>query len=410
MKNKITVLCLSDFGNTGINESLRAPLHHWHNQGHEIWQLALGYDGWLPNVKQEEYPWRERLLRVQMQDPQGRDRFGQSCISSVVEMAKPDVVITSYDVWMIAYLGLPEKDPIVAADPRRLAALGRDTRSFNHIAYFPMDGLVDGRHLPRDFDETISAFDIPVTYSRFAQAAVLRDTGIDIPFIPICHDGNIYKPGNRKLARKNLGLPEDKFIIGMVGTNQYRKLWGEFIKAAAVMARRHEDVLVLPWTTWNMQIAGGADIQDFIYREGIINQVINPDKRVGAMTDLGMAELYRAMDVCVLTTVGEGCGLPPLRARACGTPALVSDNTSNTEFAADPFELIPSYPTSFDNGSNLQRYSTDLDILVERLEALYQDSAKRDRIGAAGAKAMLQYEQSQTLPLWDRILQMAAAR
>lgn len=407
--DKIKILALRDAGMTGIAESIQAPLMHWHEQGHEIWELALGFNGWTSALDENRYKWRERVLRVNANDPT-RGRFGQECIASALSLAKPDVVISAFDVWMVSYLGQPELDPIIASNPHYLECLNRDTRSFQHIAYFPLDGLVDGAHLPRGMDETIASFDIPITYSRYAQAAVLRDTGLDIPFIPISHDPAVYHPGDRTAARTKLNLPVDKFIIGMIASNQYRKLWGEFIKASAEIARRHDDVMILPFTTWDMQIAGGADIADFVYREDVVSQTINFEGAPGLFTDESMANLYRSLDVCVLTTVGEGCGLPPLRARASGVPALVSDNTSNTEFVARDFEKIPSFPTHYDNGSNILRFGSDVDVLIEKLETLYQNRKLRDDIGEAGVKEMRQYEHSQVLPMWDRVLQIAAAK
>ena len=391
---------------TGSAESIQAPLMHWHRQGHEIWELSFGFTGWVAALDEKRQPWRERVLRIHGQEPV-RGQFGQECISAALQTSKANIVLTTFDVGMISYLAYPENDPILTADPRRLEYLSHGTRQFQHIAYFPLDGLVDGAHLPRGMDETIAGFDIPVTYSKFAQAAVLRDTGLEISYIPISHDPSLYCPGDRAEARRALRLPEDCFIIGMIATNQHRKLWGEFIKAAAEIARRHPDVIIVPWTTWDYQIAGGADIADFIYREDVLSQTINFGGAVGNMTEEGMVNVYRSLDVCVLTTVGEGAGLPPLRARACGIPALVSDNTSNAEFIAHEFERVPSFPTHFDNGANVLRYGTDVNELVNRLETLYQDAKLRKTIGQAGVVEMRKYEHSRVLPYWDALLATA---
>lgn len=402
------ILALSDFGNSGISESLREPLHHWHAQGHEIWHACVGFNGWVGAVDERDYPYKDRLLRIIGADTPD-ERFGQICLERMVQLTKADIVISSFDVWMVSYLAQPEQHAFIGRNQAAMQTLGRDTRPFTHIAYFPIDGLVQNKHLPRMFDEIIAGFDVPVTYSRFAQQAVLRDTGMEIPFIPICHDSTVFNPEGRRAARKAMGMPKDKFIVGMVATNQYRKLWGEFIAAAARLAQRYDDVMILPWTTWDHQICGGFDIRDLIYRHDVASQVIDPNKNVGQLRDEQMADIYRSMDVCVLTTVGEGAGLPPLRARACGTPALVSDNTACSEFTADPFELIPSYPTHLDNGSNLQRFTTDVDVLFERLERLYLDRTFRRKLGEKGAREMLQYNTDHVLPIWDALLAKCAA-
>lgn len=400
---KLRIMGLSDYGSTGISESLNHQLRHWHDQGHEVWRMVLGFNGWTAFADPEVYPYRERLLRI-VGDDNPATRFGQGCLPQAVERIKPDIVISSFDVWMVRYLMQPHLDPVVK-QMGHYDAIALDKRTFKHILYFPLDGLVENTYLPRGLDEMILGADVPVTYSRFAQRGVLRDTGVHIPFIPIAHDPDVYCPGSKVASRVKLNLPTDKFIVGMVGTNQYRKLWGEFFEAAARLARKYDDVVLIPWTTWNIQICGGFDIEDLVFRNGVDRQTINPKEHIGQFNDSQMADLYRAMDVCVLTTVGEGAGLPPIRARACGTPALVSDNTSNTEFAADPFELIPSTLSHLDNGSNIARFKTDTDVLFERLETLYKNRTMLRDLGAKCAAAMEPYSTPVVLPQWDSLLE-----
>jgi len=397
------ILGLSDHGATGINESLRHILRHWHDQGHEVWQLCLGFNGWTSGVTESECPWRHRLLRVNAQNQE--TRFGQLDIKHALEMTKADVVISSYDVWMVRYMGQPEADPGVAqARPGTLEILNRDSRNFTHIAYFPLDGLYQDKFLAAGLDEAISSFDVPITYSRYAQAGILRDMGLRVPFIPIAHP-EIYCPGDRAEARKALNLPQDKFIVGMIATNQYRKRFDEFLEACGKFVKMRDDVLVLPWTTWDVMIHGGFQIPELIYRNGLEKNTIHPQNDVGQLTEEGMVNLYRSLDVCVLTTIGEGAGLPPIRSRACGVPALVSENTSNIEFAAHPFELIPSHITHSDNGACIARFSSDVDALVQKLCYLYDNRDYRDKLGAIGATQMQQYECSRIMPLWDAVLQ-----
>lgn len=393
------ILGLGDVGNTGIGESLRLPLRHWHDSGHQISQAGLGFTGWADTLDESVYPWRHRMFNI-LGAQNDSERFGQKCMANIVAHVKPDVLMTAYDVWMVQYLAWPHR----MLDANANIMLGLDQREFEHLAYFPLDGALRDGTLPREMDEVIAAFDHPVTYSRFARDVVKKSIGLEIPFIPIAHDPAIYHPGSREEARARLGLPQDKFIIGMVGTNQYRKLWWEFIEAAAALCRFHKDVMVLPWTTWDKQIAGGFDISHLIYQENIMSQAINPGAAIHQLSDERMADLYRSMDVCVLTTIGEGAGLPPLRARACGVPALVSANSSNTEFTAHGFERLRSIGTHYDNGSNILRYTTDVSQLVRKLTRLYDDRSFRDHLGALGVEEMRQYEIAAVMPQWDELL------
>jgi glycosyltransferase involved in cell wall biosynthesis len=164
--------------------------------------------------------------------------------------------------------------------------------------------------------------------------------------------------------------------------------------------------MVIPFTSWNTKIAGGAEVDQLVWRSGLAAQVLDPKDILGKLSDEGMAAFYQAADVIVLTTIGEGAGLPPLRARACGTPTLVSNNTSNTEFAGHEFELLPLTGSYYDPlGSNLQRYTTDAAVLTQRLEKYYSDDVFRRTVARAGMQTMRQYELAKVLPLWDALLE-----
>lgn len=399
-KKKI-ILGLSDFGTSGISESVRYPLIHWHNQGHEIWHLALGYTGTSAGVDSRLYPWKERLIPIMPKSEQ--TKFGQNDIRAALEMSKAEVIFGGFDIWMQNYIMQPSTSPFLDEPTKEI--LSHQKRKFTHIMYFPIDGSVQGKYLPLGMDESICGADIPITYSKYSQELIKNNINIDIPFIPIPHDPNIFKPMDKKECRKRMNFPEDGFIVGMVGTNQYRKTWGEFFDGVVPFAKQHKDVFIAPWTTWTHQIMGGAEIRDFVYRSGIQDRIIDPTANIGRLSDEGMAMLYNCFDVLVLTTVGEGCGLPPLRARACGVPALVSDNTSNTEFTGHPLELLKLRGKYFDNfGSNLERYLTDTNDLREKLELLYNNPALRKEVGDAGLERMKEMEFKNVMPMWDEVL------
>jgi glycosyltransferase involved in cell wall biosynthesis len=397
-----TILSLGDYGATGLADSVRPQLHTWHQRGAEIWQLVHGYNGWCGGVNRNDYPWAERILPIFGQNAQEM-RFGASLLHEAVKLSQADFVVTGLDIWMTAYLSMPEH-PMFGLSNDAIDILRHERRRFKHVAYIPIDGAVGGRHLPDGMADVVRGYDVPVTYSRFGQQ-ILKNEGIDVPFIPIAHDPQHFHPGSKNEARKKLNLPVDKFIIAMVGTNQYRKQWGVFFDAASRLAKAHSDVLIIPWTTWNAKILGGAEIGPLIARSGVGEQVVNPGAAVGSLPDVDMGNFYRAIDLLCLVTIGEGAGLPPIRARACGTPALVSDNTSNTEFAADPRELIPCNGKMYDPiGSNLERYLTDPDALYERMEEFYASKDLRLEVGNKGAVAMQQYEVKNVMKLWDELL------
>lgn len=401
MKKK-TILAISDFGSSGISESIRAPLMHWHQEGHLIYHMCLGYNGCSSSISQEIYPWRERLIPIIPRHPEAK--FGSSEIRMALELSKAEIVFTSFDLWMVNYLTQPDKYPHLDNETRKI--LSPQHRKFQHICYFPIDGAVEGKYLPMGMEEMICGTDIPVTYSKFSQELISKNINIDIPMIPISHDPDVFQQRDKIEARKMMNLPLDGFYVGMVATNQYRKHWGEFFEAVVPFAQMYKNVYIVPWTTWDLKIMGGAEIREFIYRSGLQDRVVDPNMLVGKLSDMGMASMYNALDVCVLATNGEGCGLPPLRARACGVPGLVSNHTSNTEFTGHHLERIPVagyYNDPF--GSNLRRYTTNIEVLMDRLNKLYQNEKLRKDVGDAGIRKMREYEKDVVNPLWDNLLE-----
>ena len=398
--SKHVILGLSDYGTSGIGESLRLPLTHFHNQGHEIWHLALGYTGVAASVDRNLYPWADRLIPVYPNSDS--TKFGQIQIRQALETSKADVIFTSFDCWMVDWLSRPDENPTLDAATKQV--LSHQNRKFSHIMYYPIDGLQQNKYLPLGIEEGILGADYPVTYSNFSQNAMQDNFNITVPMIPIPHDPNVFRPLNKKECRRKMHLDENAFIVAMVGTNQYRKCFSEFFEAVVPFAKAHNDVLICPFTTWG-QIMGGTDIKTHIYKSGIQDRMIDPSNLVGRLSDEGMAIFYNALDVLCLVTVGEGAGLPPLRARACGVPALVSDNTSNVQFVGHDFERIKLRGKYFDNfGSNLERYLTDTDDLREKLEVLYGNLAFRHEVGQAGLEHMRQFEIDKIMPLWDDVL------
>jgi glycosyltransferase involved in cell wall biosynthesis len=397
---KKTILALSDFGVSGISQSIHEPLKYWHDQGHVIFHLALGYNGIYSSVDEILYPWRERLLPIHATSE--ANKFGQNQIRQALEISKADIIISSFDVWMVDWLCRPEENSMLDNETKKI--LSHANRNFHHILFYPIDGLQENKYLPLGMEEGILGADSPITYSKFSQNAMQSNFNITVPMIPIAHDPAIFHPLDKKECRRKMHLDEDIFLISMVGTNQYRKSFGDFLKAAVPFAKEHDNVRICLFTT-NQTILGGADIKAFIYKSGISDRFIDPSNMVGRLSDEGMNIFYNALDVLCLVTVGEGCGLPPLRARACGVPALVSNNTSNIEFAGHPFELIKLRGKYYDNfGSNLERYLTDTDDLQEKLEILYNNLAFRHEIGQAGIEHMKQFEVNNIMPMWDEVI------
>lgn len=254
----------------------------------------------------------------------------------------------------------------------------------------------------------IGNVDLPVCYAQFSRRAILRSTGLDIPIIPLAIDTSVFYPRERERSRKQIGLPEEAFVVAMVASNQWRKLWSEFFEVMSRIVKRHPDVRIIPWTE-EKRVVGGVDLHEFLYRSDLAPYALIAGSKVGTASDDYMAQFYSAIDLLVLTTAAEGAGLSPMQARACGTPALVSANTATIEFSGDPYELIPSRPNGTIHGlfgpPNTVVYSSDIDALEDRIEKLYRDRELRLAIAGRSQKTMEAFNPERIIPLWDALLE-----
>ena len=82
----------------------------------------------------------------------------------------------------------------------------------------------------------------PIAMCRFGEHW-LKKSGLDPLYVPHGVDTKVFKPGDRAAAREVLEIPEDAFLVGMVGANRgwskhaFRKAFPQAFDAFAQFAR-----------------------------------------------------------------------------------------------------------------------------------------------------------------------------
>ncbi len=89
---------------------------------------------------------------------------------------------------------------------------------------------------------------------------------------------------------------------------------------------------------------------------------------IGRLPDSRLPALYRGAEALLYPSHYEGFGLPPLEAMACGTPVIVSRNSSLPEVVGEAGVYC----------------GTDSESIAAALVALLADSGRRARLGRAG--------------------------
>jgi glycosyltransferase involved in cell wall biosynthesis len=123
-----------------------------------------------------------------------------------------------------------------------------------------------------------------------------------------------------------------------------------------------------------------------------------------------IAQMYSAADVQLLTSMGEGFGIPAVESQACGTPVIVSDFSAQTELVGAHGKAVPvqrvwdEYQASFFGIPNVLA-------ITAALQETYEDTkaGKVDR--AAVAAEMWRYDQTKLYEAsWKPLIEFMTAR
>jgi glycosyltransferase involved in cell wall biosynthesis len=188
------------------------------------------------------------------------------------------------------------------------------------------------------------------------------------------------------------------FLAGMVAANvgnpsQHRKAFPEVFAAMAEFAANHEDVWFYCHSQGNPRPGGGGiNLYELARRRGL------PEDRVRIPLDENwdrgipaafVALVYQALDVALLTSMGEGFGVPLVEAQACGVPVIASNHSAMTELTHAGW-LVPGQPAN-DEAQKSDFLVPFISGIVDALEAAY-DSRDDQVIRAAAASFGREYD------------------
>ena len=266
------------------------------------------------------------------------------------------------------------------------------------IPWFP----VDCEPLPDGVRVAVERAYRRLVYSKHGEQMV-REAGLDCTYIPHGIDTKSLQPKDkaesRKILRENArtDLPDDAFVVGMVAANKgsmpSRKAFVPQILAFAEFKKRHKDaILYLHTTTGEGGEFAGVDLPDIISAAGLSigYDVIFADRYclfMGYPAAL-MANVYSAMDVHMLVSMGEGFGIPLVEAQSCGVPVITGDWTACSELMFSG-SLIPKREADqFRNPVGAWQYVPRVGAIVDALEEAYSKRGDKSRAEKARAGAL----------------------
>jgi len=400
---KVMMLSDSTTTVTGFATITKNILNGLTDEGHECHQLAHNlYSQMLkPPITFED----DTQIRFYMHGC-GREAYCKDIIMPKIQKYKPDVFGVLLDTFMV-YPWFVDLDFAPA-------------RSF---FYFPSDG---GGGLPNFCENILRKVEIPVAMSRFAQRQVKQIHNIDSAYIPHAVDHTIYYNKNKEECKARFNL-KGKFVVGTVARNQGRKMMDRTLKAFALFAKTHPDAVLLmhsdptdPASVFHLGI--------LINRLNIENKVFFTGMKFHDGFDYrDMVNVYNAMDVFLLTTSGEGFGVPIIEAMACQIPCIVTDYTTTHELLIEDgqcglkanlagVEEIDYALSEKDqdwetmNGTitgswTVERALMDIKDGAKKLDILYSNPEMRERFGIVGREKVLkEYSWAVNIPRWNEII------
>jgi D-inositol-3-phosphate glycosyltransferase len=222
-----------------------------------------------------------------------------------------------------------------------------------------------------------------------------------VEVVPPGVDHQIFHPGDRALARKRLGLDEDRPVVLFVGRIQP-------LKGAELAVRTFARVAQLDPRPVLVVVGGpsGPDGPAELARArqaavdgGVADRVLFRRPVPHAQ----LVEHYRAADVCLVPSRSESFGLVALEAAACGTPVVAAavgglrsvvhdgctgfqvEGRDPDDFAAPVALLLGDHDLAAEMGvsasESSMRYSWDM--MAVRLRRLYADLVARTPVRCA---------------------------
>jgi glycosyltransferase involved in cell wall biosynthesis len=216
---------------------------------------------------------------------------------------------------------------------------------------------------------------VPIAMSHFGEEQ-LRRANLDPLYAPHGVDTSVYAPGDTAAARARFDLPADAFVVLVNAANKgrdvLRKSWFEAFAAFGELARRRGDAVLFVHSEQFGIGGGGINLEDLANACGIpplqIRWIDQYAYRLG-LSDTSMADLYRASDVLLAPSRGEGFGIPVIEAQACGRPVIVSDFSAQPELVGDGW-LVDGEP-EWDVAQQSCFYRPYAGSVLDRLEAAY---------------------------------------
>lgn len=345
------------------------------------WRIDLagvGYEG--PPIDDEGF-------RVHPTQPSGRDTFGAYEAAKLVAERRPDVVLCHHDLWIM---------------PRYLRVLRALCDRARLVAYVPLDGnIVDAKLAAPLLD-----FDQVILYTEWARRQVQRawDTlGADrrppLDVLPHGLDQDLFSPDaqlkktgfasrTRAAARRRvfpqLEEPESAFVVLNPSRPAERKRLDLTLEGFARFSDGLPDNVKLCLHQAISDPEHEEELTAVVRRFDLERRLIRNPLGSRVASDDELVDLYRACDVGLNTSMGEGWGLVSFEHAATGGAQVVPGHSACEELWKGRAEIVPAARRLVPRFSPLELAEVDPVEVSRALARLYNKPDYLRRLCHAG--------------------------
>jgi D-inositol-3-phosphate glycosyltransferase len=141
-----------------------------------------------------------------------------------------------------------------------------------------------------------------------------------IETVPPAVERAFFAPGDRRGARRAIGLPADRPIVLFVGRIQPLKGPDVAVRALAGVHRRDTMFVIVGGASGTDGVAELLETRTLARELGVADRVVFVDPKPHHL----LSSYYRAADVVIVPSRSESFGLVALEAAACGIPVVAS--------------------------------------------------------------------------------------
>jgi len=407
VKQKIAILSDSPFLPTGYSHQAKLLAKHLTDIGHDTHFFANAYNGaTIKYTKLED----GTIFDYKIYGEMTQSYFANS-MRQLLNEIQPDKFIILLDTFMLFQSGF----------------MNQDTSPAKTFFWFPSDG---GGGMPKDCENILKKVDCPVAMAKFGQKQVKDYYNLDVKHIPHGIETDRYYPlpADQKTELKvKYGL-QGKYVIGVVARNQPRKNLDRTIKAMKLIAEKIPEAVLFLHMDPNDPAGQLFNLPSLIKKYNLENRVVFSGMQAfKGFPWTQMNEIYNVMDCFLLTTSGEGFGIPLIEAMACKIPVVATDYTTTPEIVinnkaglgiklsgVETIDMFNTDSKEYDlrvlNGTmtgswEVERGFCDVYDCADKIEWLHNHPTEARQMGENGREAVMKtYDWNIVKKQWENLI------